>query len=190
MAQSRGKTVLLDCDMRKPSLHKILGYRRDRGMSSILVGNCEVRDALISTQIPNLDLIPCGPIPPNPSEILGSPRMSRLMEILRKTYSKIVIDSPPITAVTDAVVLGRLVDGTVLVIRAGGTPREIVKNGLGQLKGVNSPILGVVLNGVDMDRDGYYYYQYYYYYYGEDGERKKKVHRTKKRGHGKEIQLS
>ena len=187
MAQAGGKTILLDCDMRKPSLHKIFGYPRDKGISSILVGNCEVRDALITTQVPNLDIIPCGPIPPNPSEILGSPRMSKLMEFLRKTYSKIIIDSPPITAVTDAVVLGSLVDGTVLVIRAGGTPREIVRNGLNQLKGVNSPILGVVLNGVDMDRDGYYYYQYYYYYYGEDGERKKKVHSTKKRSRSEET---
>ncbi|MCU0594045.1 MAG: polysaccharide biosynthesis tyrosine autokinase [Desulfobacterota bacterium] len=190
MAQAGGKTVLLDCDMRKPSLHKILGYPRDKGLSSILVGNCELRDALITTQVPNLDIIPCGPIPPNPSEILGSPKMSKLIEFLRKSYSKIIIDSPPITAVTDAVVLGRLVDGTVLVIRAGDTPREIVKNGLSQLKGVNSPILGAVLNGVDMDRDGYYYYQYYYYYYGEDGERKKKVHKTKKRSHSKELQPS
>jgi capsular exopolysaccharide synthesis family protein len=190
MAQAGGKTILLDCDMRKPSLHKILGYPRDKGMSSILVGNCELRDAVITTQVPNLDIIPCGPIPPNPSEILGSPKMSKLIEFLRKSYSKIIIDSPPITAVTDAVVLGRLVDGTVLVIRAGDTPREIVKNGLSQLKGVNSPVLGAILNGVDMDRDGYYYYQYYYYYYGEDGERKKKIHKTKKRSHSKEIQPS
>jgi exopolysaccharide transport family protein len=190
MAQAGGKTILLDCDMRKPSLHKVLGYPRDKGMSSILVGNCELRDALITTQVPNLDIIPCGPIPPNPSEILGSPRMSKLMELLRKSYSRIIIDSPPITAVTDAVVLGRMVDGTVLVIRAGATPRDIVRNGLSQLKGVNSPILGVVLNGVDMDRDGYYYYQYYYYYYGEDGERKKKAHRKKKHRSGNEIQPS
>jgi capsular exopolysaccharide synthesis family protein len=175
--------------MRKPSVHKVFGLPRDKGMSSILVGNCEVKDALLNTPVPNLDMIPCGPIPPNPSEILGSPRMARLLELLRKSYTRVVIDTPPITAVTDAVVIGRLVDGAVVVVRAGATPREIVRNGLVQLKAVSSPILGVVLNGVDMDRDGYYYYQYYYYYYGEDGTKKKRVH-TKKRskiGYGQEA---
>ncbi len=189
MAQTGGKVILLDCDMRKPSVHKVFGLPRDRGMSSILVGNCEVKDALLNTPVPNLDMIPCGPIPPNPSEILGSPRMARLLELLRKSYTRVVIDTPPITAVTDAVVIGRLVDGAVVVVRAGATPREIVRNGLVQLKAVSSPILGVVLNGVDMDRDGYYYYQYYYYYYGEDGTKKKRVH-TKKRskiGYGQEA---
>ncbi|MCU0594281.1 MAG: polysaccharide biosynthesis tyrosine autokinase [Desulfobacterota bacterium] len=189
MAQTGGKVILLDCDMRKPSVHKVFGLPRDKGMSSILVGNCEVKDALLNTPVPNLDMIPCGPIPPNPSEILGSPRMARLLELLRKSYTRVVIDTPPITAVTDAVVIGRLVDGAVVVVRAGATPREIVRNGLVQLKAVSSPILGVVLNGVDMDRDGYYYYQYYYYYYGEDGTKKKRVH-TKKRskiGYGQEA---
>ena len=84
MAQTGGKVILLDCDMRKPSLHKVFGLPRDKGMSSILVGNCEIKDALINTQVPNLDMIPCGPIPPNPSEILGSPRMAKLLELAPK----------------------------------------------------------------------------------------------------------
>ena len=189
MAQTGGKVILLDCDMRKPSLHKVFGFPRDKGMSSILVGNCEVKDALLNTQVPNLDMIPCGPIPPNPSEILGSPRMANLVELLRTSYTRVIIDTPPITAVTDAAVVGRLVDGAIVVVRAGATPREIVLNGLIQLKAVSSPILGVVLNGVDMDRDGYYYYQYYYYYYGEDGTKKKRAHRKKrsKIGYGQEA---
>jgi capsular exopolysaccharide synthesis family protein len=166
--------------MRKPSLHKVFGFPKDKGLSSILVGNCVLKDALLATHVPNLDMIPCGPIPPNPSEILGSPRMADLLEELRKSYGQVVIDTPPITAVTDAVVIGRLVDGAVVVIRAGATPREIVRNGLTQLKIVSSSILGVVLNGVDMDRDGSYYYQYYYYYYGEDGSRKRRVYEKKR----------
>jgi exopolysaccharide transport family protein len=180
MAQTGGKVVIIDCDMRKPSVHKVFGIPRDKGISSILVGNCEVKDALLNTPVPFLDMIPCGPIPPNPSEILGSPRMAKLLELLRKSYTRVIIDTPPLTAVTDALVIGRLVDGAVVVVRAGATPREIVRNGLTQLKAVSSPILGVVLNGVDMDRDGYYYYQYYYYYYGEDGSKKKRVHTKKK----------
>jgi len=180
MAQSGGKVILLDGDMRKPSLHKVFGFPKDKGLSSVLVGNCLFQDVLLNTPVPNLDMIPCGPIPPNPSEILGSPRMAHLLEELRKSYDRVIIDTPPITAVTDAAVLGRMVDGAVVVVRAGATPREIVRNGLIQLQAVSSPILGVVLNGVDMNRDGSYYYQYYYYYYGEDGSKKKRAH-TRKR---------
>ncbi|MHB9097051.1 MAG: hypothetical protein ACYC5X_04425, partial [Syntrophales bacterium] len=94
-------------------------------------------------------------------------------------YARIIVESPPITAVTDSVILSRLVDGVLLVIRAGETHREIVKNGIGLLQAANARILGAILNGVMMGRDSYYYYQYYYYYYGEDGDRKKKVRRKK-----------
>jgi succinoglycan biosynthesis transport protein ExoP len=180
MAQSGNRVIMLDCDMRRPKMHKLMGLSRETGVSNVLVGGCEVKEAIARTSISNLDMIPCGPIPPNPSEILGSNRMTALLEILRKNYTRIIIDSPPITAVTDAVVLAKLVDGVVLVVRAGNTPREIVKNGLGQLQSVNSHVLGVVLNGVDMGRDSYYYYQYYYYYYGEDGDKKKKARRKKR----------
>jgi Mrp family chromosome partitioning ATPase len=106
--------------------------------------------------------------------------MTALLNVLRKQYNHILIDSPPSTAVTDAVVLSKSVDGVVLVIRAGDTAREIVKNGIAQLGDVGAHILGAVLNGVNMGRDSYYYYQYYYYYYGEDMERKKKTRRKKK----------
>jgi capsular exopolysaccharide synthesis family protein len=189
MAQADTKVVLVDCDMRKPSLHRVMGVPKDIGLSNLLVGSCDVKEAIISTRIENLDLIPSGPIPPNPSEILGSARMATLLELLRKTYQRIIIDSPPITAVTDAAVLGSLADGSVIVVRAGDTPREIVRNGVNHLMSVNSRILGAVLNGVDMERDGYSYYQYYYYYYGEDGRRKKTVHRKKgtKSRHGDEL---
>ena len=175
MAQSGTNAVLVDCDMRKPTAHKIFGLPREKGISSLLVGACGFDEAVMRTQVPNLDVIPCGPIPPNPSELLGSGRMVKLIEVLRKKYGRIIIDSPPLTAVTDAVVLSKLADGVIIVVRAGDTPREIIKNGLTQLHGVNARILGVVLNGVEMGREGYYYYQYYYYYYGEDGEKRKKT---------------
>ncbi len=180
MAQSGSKVMMLDCDMRRPNIHKIFKLSTDKGLSNILVGNCNVKDAVVRTSVPNLHTIPCGPIPPNPSEILGSTRMKRLLEILGKHYSRVIIDSPPITAVTDAVILAKLVDGVILVVRAGETPREIVQNGLGQLQSVNANILGAILNAVDMGRDSYYYYQYHYYYYGEDGDRGKKAHRKKR----------
>lgn len=174
MAQSGSKVIILDCDMRKPRLHALFGVSREIGMSNILVGGSSVKDAIKNTEIPNLDIIPCGPIPPNPSEILGSKRMESVLELLGKNYTRILLDSPPVTAVTDAVVLAKAVDGVLVVVRAGETPREIVQNGVENLRGVNANILGAILNGVNMGKDGYDYYQYYYYYYGEDEKKSKK----------------
>ncbi|MDX9822102.1 MAG: polysaccharide biosynthesis tyrosine autokinase, partial [Syntrophales bacterium] len=184
MAQTGGRVVILDCDMRRPKVHKVFETSRDRGMANILVGTCEIDEAIMPTKVPNVDIIPSGPIPPNPSEILGSHRMEGLIKTLRGRYERIIIDSPPITAVTDAVILSRIVDGVVLIIRSGEVHREIIKNALSQLKSVNARLLGAVLNGVEMGRDSYYYYQYYYYYYGEDGEKRKKVTRRKRSSSG------
>ncbi len=181
MAQAGSKVILLDCDMRRPKLHKMFGSGKDRGISNLLVEMSGVEQTICHTQIPNLDLIPCGPIPPNPSEILGSNRMAGLLSELRKQYAHILIDSPPCRAVTDAVVLSKFVDGVVVVIRASNTAREIVKNGVVQFETVGANILGAVLNAVDIGRHKYYYYyQYYHYYYGDDGDKKKKHHRKKK----------
>lgn len=189
MAQSGSKVIILDCDMRRPTIHRIFGLSKEKGLSNILVGNCNMKEAVIETRVPNLHAIPCGPVPPNPSELLGSTRMVNLLETLRKTYSRIIIDSPPVTAVTDAVVLAKWVDGLVLVVRAGGLSREVIKNGLGQLQAVEASVLGVILNGVEMGRGGYYDYQYYYYYYGEDEDKKsKKTQRKKKTEKGDTIQ--
>ena len=180
MAQADSKVIILDCDMRRPKMHKLFGMARNQGVSNLLVGSSDVDGVIFHTRLPNLDIIPCGPIPPNPSEILGSARMATLLNDLRKHYAHILIDFPPSTAVTDAVVLSRSVDGVILVIRAGDMAREIIKNGIAQLKSVGAHILGAVLNGVDISRDSYYYYQYYYYYYSEDGEKKKRSRRKKK----------
>jgi len=157
-------------------------FFRDTGISSVLVGSSELNDVVVKTGIANLDMIPSGPIPPNPSEILGSKKMEYLVEALRKKYTRIIIDSPPLTAVTDSALLSKTADGTILVIRAGETPRQVVQNGLSQLHGIGgSHILGAVLNGVITGKDSYYYYQYYYYYYGDDCQREKK-NKKKKRG--------
>jgi capsular exopolysaccharide synthesis family protein len=179
MAQAGSRVLLMDFDMRRPRIHQLFDIGRDIGVSNLLVGDAEIKDALVSPETPNLDVIPCGPIPPNPSEIIGSHRMETLMEALRKDYDRIIIDSPPLTAVTDSVILSQSVDGVVLVIRAGDTPRQIVLNGVTQLKSVNSRVLGAVLNGVNTGKSSYYYYQYYYYYYGEDGRRKKRTQHRK-----------
>ncbi len=179
MAQAGSKVILLDCDMRKPKMHKVFNMPRDRGISNLLVGKGNPESDIINTQISNLDIIPCGPIPPNPSEMLGSARMVSLLDALRKRYTRILIDSPPSTAVTDSVILSKSVDGVILVIRAGETVREFTKNAIGQFQAVGANVLGAVLNCVDMSKDSYYYYQYYYYYYGEDGKKKKSFRRKK-----------
>jgi len=180
MAQAGSKVLVMDCDLRRPKLHKLFSLDRDKGMSNILVGSCTLDDAIVHTQVPNVDLIPSGPIPPNPSEILISHHMKELIEKARTRYERIIIDSPPITAVTDAAIVANMVDGVVIVIRANDTHREIIKNGIAHLRSINAHILGAVLNGVEMGRDSYYYYQYYYYYYGEDGERTKKARQVKR----------
>ena len=173
LAQAGSKVIILGCDMRQPRLHKIFHIEHEAGISSILVGKDMLKDAVASTNISNLDVIPCGPIPPNPSEILGSKKMGNLINALKKKYKVILCDSPPLTAATDAMVLAQIADGVVLLIRAGVTPRQVVQNSLSQLKTVNAHILGAVLNGVNTDRESYYYYQYNYYY-GKDHQRKKK----------------
>jgi capsular exopolysaccharide synthesis family protein len=183
MAQAGSRVVIVDCDMRKPKVHKMFGFGRDKGMSSVLVSNeleSVLQDVIIHSDIPNLDVIPCGPIPPNPSEIIGSQKMSRIIEKLQEQYDRIIVDSPPITAVTDSTVLAKFVDGVMLVVHAGVTPRQVVKTGLEQIQGVDANVLGAVLNDVDTGKESYYYYQYYYYYYGEDGEKKHRNRRKKR----------
>jgi Mrp family chromosome partitioning ATPase len=106
--------------------------------------------------------------------------MQKLIETLRKHYDRIIIDSPPVTAVTDSTMLSNVVDGVVLVVRAGETAKDVVVNGLDSLRSVKAKILGAVLNGVNIGKDSYYYYQYYYYYYGDDGAKKKKNKRKKR----------
>jgi len=183
MAQADSKVIILDCDMRRPRVHKVFGITNDHGISNLLVRNGSLKEAISHTRILNLDAIPCGPIPPNPSEILGSIRMATILKTLRKHYAHILIDSPPSTAVTDAVVLSKAVDGVIIVIRAGDMSREIIRNGIAQFESVGAHILGATLNGVDMRRDGYRYYQYYYYYYGKDGEHTRKSRLRRKPKH-------
>jgi len=188
MAQSGSKVLVIDCDLRRPKIHKIFGVARDQGMTNLLVGSDGPERTVVQTQIPNLDLLPCGPLPPNPSEMLGSDRMADLIAQLRKRYDRILIDSPPITAVTDSMILSKYVDGVVVVIRAGDTVRDVARNSVNQLQAVGAHILGGILNAVDIGKDKYYYYyyyQYYNYYYGDDGEKKKKRHKKRRKKRSK-----
>ena len=152
-------------------------------MSNILVGEAAWEKMVRPTKVENLWVIPSGPIPPNPAELVSSEAMQELIQGLRGQYDRILIDSPPIMAVTDSVALSRLTDGLVLVIKVGVTARDLVANSVRQLRDMNAKILGTVLNDIPYDNDHYYYYHYYYYYYGEEQTRgKKKLWHLKGRG--------
>ena len=140
----------------------------------MLTGSAELAEVQYATQVENLSCIPSGPIPPNPSELLGSNRMGDVLETLAQQYDRIVIDSPPVTAVTDSIILGKLADGVIMVIQGFETPQKVVQTGLSQIQNVQAKVLGGVLNGVDMDKEGSYYSYYsYYYYYTEEGKKRK-----------------
>lgn len=164
MAQSNKKVLLIDCDMRKPTAHKRFKLL-NRGLSNY-IANADTLETVVHESVcPNLDVITSGPIPPNPSELLGSEVMNKLLLAVGPKYDYIFLDMPPILAVTDAAVLGDIVDGTVMVIASGDvSPREAVE-AKKRLEQSGVPILGVVLNKVcdSTTRTGYYYY-----YYDED----------------------
>lgn len=173
MAQSGSKTLIIDCDLRKPRMHKIFNIPGSGIGFTDMVANLGMNGnkvAVKRTKIPNLDLIPCGKIPPNPSELLSSERAKFLLQALSKKYDKILIDSPPVNVVTDPVILSQIVGGVLVIIRAGETRRDVVRRAKEQLADVGANILGGVLNNVDVERDNYYYYSYYHNYYYQEKE--------------------
>lgn len=166
MAQAGRKVVLVDCDMRRPRLHQVFGATRDEGITTALLDLPNLKGALLETGVPNLHLIPAGPLPPNPAEILHSGAFARLLSDLRAEFDSVIIDSPPVVAVTDAAILANAVDGTILVVRAFQTSKDLARRAARALADVGVRLVGTVLNGVDVDRDGY---AYGYYYYHRDG---------------------
>jgi succinoglycan biosynthesis transport protein ExoP len=170
LAQLGDKTVLVDADLRKPGIGRLLnlGSGKFAGLSSYLAGVSTLDLVTVPhPAIPNLAAIPTGPLPPNPADLLSSHKMSDAITELRKTYKFIVIDSPPIMAATDAVILSVQADGVLLVVRSGETPKEAFTRTRDLLTSVNSRLLGVVLNAVDASAPDYYYsYRYYPYSYG------------------------
>ncbi|MBX7154467.1 MAG: polysaccharide biosynthesis tyrosine autokinase [Bacteriodetes bacterium] len=173
LAQAGNKTLWIDCDLRRPVGHNVFHTSKEPGIVNVLVGNKTIEQAARPSGIPNLDIMTSGPIPPNPSELLGSQRMRDLLEELKKRYDNIIIDTPPVVAVTDAVILSTLVDAYILVARANTTHMEIVSKSRESIDRVGGRMLGIVLNDFDVSNNygSYYkYYRYYKYYnyYGED----------------------
>jgi capsular exopolysaccharide synthesis family protein len=176
MAQSGSRILLLDTDMRRPRLHKPFGVPNDIGVSSLVVSDGKLEDAVKTTEIPNLFVLPCGPIPPNPAELLHTKAFKDLIARLSKQYDKILLDSPPIGAVADAVVLSTQVDGVLMVLKAGQTHRETARRAIRSLNDVKARVFGAILNDIDASKakyGDYYGYGYgynYNYYYGEKKE--------------------
>jgi capsular exopolysaccharide synthesis family protein len=169
-AQSGQRVLLVDTDMRRPRLHKAFGLSNDLGLSSVLLDEKRLGEALRATEVPNLSVLACGPIPPNPAELLHTERFKALVVELSRRYDLILFDSPPIAAVTDAMILSSVVDGVVLLVKAGKTSKDAVVRARRALSDVQARVVGALLNAVDLGarRAGYYYADYAHYsYYGE-----------------------
>lgn len=168
-----GKSVLLiDCDMRNPTVHKNFNLSNKVGLSSCISMGTTLSDAVQKTSIEGLYALTGGVIPPNPSELLGSEQMKNVLQRAKEQYDYVLIDTPPVMPVTDALIVGRFVDGMILVIASAEVKVEMARDVKNQLVNAGANILGVVLNKVRSEHHGYGYG--YYYYYGNDGEKHKK----------------
>ena len=172
LASLGSKVVIVDCDMRKPCCHRSTGVENKPGFVRCLTGHVDLADAILPVPgVPNLSVIPCGPIPPNPAEVLSSPVTPELLNKLRSQFEYVLVDSPPLLSVSDSRILSTLTDAVVLVTRAYSTPYDVVRRARGLLYAAGARILGVALNSVDPNKGGYGYgygygYGHYYYQYG------------------------
>ena len=167
LVQLGGRVVIIDSDMRRPRVASLLKLPpSSTGLSTYLTGQFSVDDVIVESQIPNLCVIPCGPIPPNPAELLSSAPMNRLLEELQQRFEYVLLDSPPVLHVSDAQILATRVEAVILVIHGGTTPREFINHARMNLLRVNANVIGVVLNNVDFSSAGYDYYYRYYRGYG------------------------
>ncbi|GKX31774.1 capsular polysaccharide biosynthesis protein [Vallitalea longa] len=180
MSQAGQKVLLVECDLRKPRVHKTFDLDNNMGLVNVIVENKSVRDVIHKIDsIPNLNIITAGPIPPDPAELLQSTMMKELIDKFKNEYDVVLFDAPPVCSVTDAAILSNLVDGVILVVASGETNIESAKLAKKLLQKVHANILGVVLSKADISKTGGYYY--HYYEYGEDATTKKHKKRKHKR---------
>lgn len=163
LAQGESKVLLVDCDMRRPSVHKKFRISNTYGISDLLVGNKKM-ESVAHKYNDNLSIVPAGKIPPNPAEMLASKAMTAFLEEMKNYFDYIVLDTPPLQAVADAQILSTKVDGSLIVVRAGVTKKDAVHNAVSIINKVNGNIIGTVLNAADNSKD-----KYYYYYGDEEG---------------------
>jgi capsular exopolysaccharide synthesis family protein len=160
LAQADLRTLIIDGDMRRPRLHEVFGVEQEPGLSNVLVGTTPLADAVRATDNPNLFVLAAGHLPPNPAELLGSPRYRRLLDELGASYDWIVVDAPPVMAVTDAAIVSHEVSGVVFVVGAEMIPRRNAQYAIDQLTQAHAKIIGVVLNRAEVERHAYYYAPY------------------------------
>lgn len=164
-AQEGKKVLLVDADMRKPTTHYTFHMTNTRGLSNLLTRQVSLVDVANKSDIENLDVITCGPIPPNPAELLGSKTMGTVLQEMKDAYDLIIFDAPPVLSVTDGQILANKTDGTILVLSAAETEKESVVKAKDALVSVQANIIGTVLNNFELEKD-----HYYYQYYGTTGE--------------------
>ncbi len=188
-AQTGSRVLLVDSDLRRPTLHNFFNVDKMYGLSNVLIGSLAFNDVIKRTEVENLDVITAGDIPPNPAEMVASERMKAFLDEARGRYDVVLLDSPPVVAVTDAAILTTRADATIIVVSSGMTGRSELKRALALIKSVGSNVLGIVLNGLDIKKmygSYYYYFHYYqyYYYYGSETSSTKKKKTSVKRQHG------
>jgi succinoglycan biosynthesis transport protein ExoP len=162
MAQAGHRVLLVDCDLRRPRLHRIFGLVNESGVTSALVDRAALKEAVHTTEIPGLSVLLSGPTSPSPAESLQSKSFENLLADMSAAYDRVVIDSPPVGPVTDAVILSTRVDASVLVVRSLATSRDVVRHAKKALQDVRANLAGAVLNAADPSRQGYSYYHRYY----------------------------
>lgn len=175
--QAGSRVLILDGDLRKPKVHRIMELENQFGLTNILASKDGYKKYVKKSEVEGLDVITCGAIPPNPSELLSSNQMKQLVGQLREDYDLVLIDAPPVGSVTDAAIISTIVDGTILVAASGTVAIDSIKRAKELLEKVNANIVGVVLNKIDKNSNSNYYY---YYYYGEDLDTPKKKRGRKK----------
>jgi len=158
LAQTGARTLIVDLDMRKPSLGEAFGIKAEQGMSTFLSGMSDLSSQIRETGLPNLMMVPAGPKAPNPAELIGSKRMATGMQLMREYFTYVVIDSPPVLELSDAMVISQYVDGVILVARGGKTPRKAVQRASDLLLQIGAKLLGVLVNNVRPGQGGYGYY--------------------------------
>ena len=173
-SQTNKKVVIVDCDLRKPRMHNVFNAQRFPGFTDYFLGNSDFDSIINKSELANLDFITCGTIPPNPSEILGSDQMLAFLDKLKEKYDLVIIDSPPVIAVTDSEILSRISDATILVAASGETELELLKKSYELLQHESNSFIGVVLNKFSF-RSGYGSYYKYYYYYSQNKDTSKKL---------------
>jgi capsular exopolysaccharide synthesis family protein len=175
IAMTGSRVLLIDADLRRPNVHRLFEVPNDRGLSDVLEGAATLASVIQPSHVAGLDVVVAGPIPSNPSELLGRERMQNIQSMIRG-YDVVLIDTPPVTVVADPMVLTPLADGLILIVESNRTPKSLVIQAVSRIEQMGTRVLGAVVNKLDVQKTGYgynYYYEDYGYYSEEEYEQRK-----------------